>query len=81
VRRAFGTVGALFATRLLAGFLYGVKRPILTFIAVSSLLLTVALVASLRAAQRSESIRSPHFGRRFEPAEGTKEEARPSPLP
>lgn len=50
----FGTVGALFATRLLSGFLYGVEATDpLTFIAVASLLLAVALVASYVPSRRA----------------------------
>jgi uncharacterized membrane protein YczE len=51
---ALGVAGALLATRLMAGLLYGVSATDpLTFGAITLLLATVALVASWLPARRS----------------------------
>jgi putative ABC transport system permease protein len=51
---AFGIVGALAATRLLASLLYGVRpTDLITFTAVSLILVSVALVASYLPARRA----------------------------
>ncbi|HEX6975507.1 MAG TPA: hypothetical protein VF147_13975, partial [Vicinamibacterales bacterium] len=49
-----GTLGALYATRLLEGFLYGVEATDpLTFVAVAMLLLAVAVIASYIPSRRA----------------------------
>jgi putative ABC transport system permease protein len=51
---ALGTVGALFATRLLAGFLFGVgASDPMTFGSVAALLLSVAILASYLPSRRA----------------------------
>jgi predicted permease len=54
---ALGTLASLVLTRLLAGFLYGVSPgDPLTFLAVSTLLTSVALVASYLPARRAAAV-------------------------